>query len=243
MVRSFLSSRISTHSGKYHRRRIRAGGVVQQDNRPVVRRTSKEINSESSNGTFEVFDVCDRSPDCDNLYKVRWKGYPERKYDTFEPAGHLRSVGLKSKLKEVDDYVEWRRKYMLENPGISKEPSIYTYRRKQGKPFYAANEDFTCVLTALNVMNTLLKIKFSFDSTLIYKFGGKGGFKYSKLRKMISYQQKVMKRSFLSMEGMKKNRIKKCYNDTEILMETLSEELEYIFVVPVIFWDCTMHLY
>ena len=200
------------------------GGGIRQGNRSATRRTSSEDSSEVSNGMFEVFDVCDRSPDCDNLYRVRWKGYPERKYDTLEPAGHLRSVGLESKLKEVDDYIEWRKRYMLKNPGINKEPSIYVYRRTQGKPFYAANEDFTCVLTALNIINTLLNINFSFNPTLICKFGGKEGFKYSKLRKMIAYQQKVMKRGFLSLEGIKQNRTKKYHNNTKSLMKGLSEE-------------------
>ena len=224
MARSFSSSRISIHSTKHHRRRVRAGGGTQQNNRPTIRSSNNNDSDESSSDTFEVFDICDKSPDGGEFYKVRWKGYPERKYDTFEPASHLRSVGLESKLKEVDDYVKWRKQYMLENPEASREPSIYVYRKRQGKPSYAANEDFTCVLTALNVITILLKIKFSFNSILIHKFGGKEGFTYSKLRKMISYQQKTIKRGFLFIEGIKQNRSKRCCNNTGELMEDLSKE-------------------
>ena len=73
-------------------------------------------------------------------------------------------------------------------------------------------------------MVTLLRINFSFNSTLISKFGGRGGFKYSKLRKMISYQQKLLRRGFLSMEGMKQNRAKGCSDNTKMLIKDLSGE-------------------
>ena len=225
MVRSFSSSRISVHSGKQYRQRAYTVGNAQRNNRPITRRT----NSNDNKDMFEVFDVCDRSPDSNKYYRVRWKGYPERKYDTYEPADHLKAVGLENKLKEIDQYVEWREKYMQENPDANRAPSIYVYRKKQGKPTYAANEDFTCVIVALNIMNTLLGINFLFDSTLMYKFGGKGGFKYSKLRRMVSHQQKILKRNFLSLEGIKHNRTKGCYNNTKILMINLSKEQGIFF--------------
>ena len=170
---------------------------------------------------YQVFDICDRSPDSDNYYKVRWRGYPQRKYDTYEPASHLKSIGLEEKLKEIDEYVMWREKYMRENVNVKRAPSIYKYRKLQGTPTYAANEDFTCVLVALNTMNALLKVNFSFNCELVYKFGGRKGFKYSKLRKLVEYQQKVLKENYLSIDGIKNNRTKGCFNNTKLIMANI----------------------
>ena len=239
MVRSFFSSRISVGTGRRYRRRINIVRNVSRSNRAALRCDNDESNAsndgskqqvgegyngESSGRVYEVFDVCDRSPDSKEHYKVRWKGYPQRKYDTYEPASRLRSIGLGEKLKEIDAFIIWRERRMLENPELKRVPTIYNYRKMKGKPIYTANEDYTCVLVALNNMTNLLKVKFVFDSKIKCKFGGDKGFKYSKLRKMIAHQQKILKRNFLSLEGARHNRTKKCRKDTKSLLASLSKE-------------------
>ena len=235
MARFFSSSRMSVGSGKRYRRRINAIKVPRRSSSVVGGASSSsgvDKSKEQSDGCesgdgnpsgnrYQVFDVCDRSPDSNDYYKVRWKGYPQRKYDTYEPASHLKSIGLEGKLKEIDEYVIWRESYMKENVNVKRAPSIYKYRKLQGTPTYAANEDFTCVLVALNTMNALLRITFSFDYELIYKFGGKRGFKYSKLRKLVEYQQKTLKEDYLSIDGIKNNRIKGCFNNTKLILANI----------------------
>ena len=238
MARTFFSSRMSVQSGKRYRRRVDTTRVPRGSQSAVSRASSssssssrkgkEQIDGEDDDGNssnkYQVFDVCDRCPDSRDLYKVRWKGYPQRKYDTYEPASHLRSIGLKNKLKEIDDYVTWREKYMEENENVKRAPSIYRYRKLQGTPTYAANEDFTCVLVALNTMNILLEVNFSFNYELVYKFGGKKGFKYSKLRKLIEYQQKTLKKNYLSIEGIKFNRTKRYSTSTKTLTMNLAND-------------------
>ena len=120
----------------------------------------------------------------------------------------MRSIGLGKKLREIDEYLLGLEKYMREKVNVSRAPRIY--RKMRGKPIYAANEDYTCVLVALNTMITILKINFSFNSEMMYKFGGKNGFKYSKLRKRIEYQKKMLKERVLSLDGAKYIRTKNC---------------------------------
>ena len=168
---------------------------------------------------FKIFDICDRSEDSPNLYKVRWKGYKDRKYDTYEPASYLRHLGFERTLSEVDEYVKWRKEYLKKNPDKRQVPNIYRYRRTKGVPVYTANESFTCVSVALNVMCNILKVNFLFDSTIINKFNGNNGFLYSKMRKMIDYQRKMLKTNFLSLEGIKNNRVKG-RNDTRKYWKT-----------------------
>ena len=236
MARPVFSSRMSVGSVRRHRGRINTSAGVLWRNPSAVRRAdidasgenkeqvSHENNDQISDRMYQVFDVCGRSPDSSEYYRVRWKGYLSRKYDTYEPASVLRSIGLGKKLQEVDEYMEWQKKYALENPGAKRVPTIYSYRKKQGQPTYAANEDFTCVLVALNTMTTILKINFVFSYDLTHKFGGKMGFKYSKLCKMVAYQRKILKEDFLSLEGAKRSRTKKCHNNTKLLMKTISNE-------------------
>ena len=119
MVRFFRPSRMS--AGKSYRRRISnaegssrsrrsaGGGISTGVN--IVSNGSKgnvagaEVSDRQSGRLYEVFDICDRSTDSNEYYRVRWKGFKNRKYDTYEPASKLRRLGFKKTLEEVDEYI------------------------------------------------------------------------------------------------------------------------------------------
>ena len=186
--------------------------------------TGAEVSNRQSGRLYEVFDVCDRSIDSDEHYRVRWKGFKDRRYDTYEPASKLKRLGFKKVLEEVDEYIIWRAKYLKEHPERRRAPNIYKFRKSKGSPIYAANENFTCVSMALNTMCYILKINFLFGQTIIDKFHGNQGFRYSRLCKMVQHQQKILKINFLSLEGIKYNRIKGCHNNMEMILNKLSKE-------------------
>ena len=181
-------------------------------------------NPDRPTGSFyEIYDICDRNRDS-NYYRVRWKNFKDRKYDTYEPGSYLKDLGFEKTLKEIDEYITWKEKYLEKNPRKQQAPNIYKYRKMKGSPVYTDNEHFTCATTALNIMCSLLNINFSFNQEIINRFNGTQGFRYSKLCQMIQYQQKLLKTDFLSIEGMKNNYTKGCHNDTNEIMKKISVE-------------------
>ena len=164
------------------------GGDEQKDDETSSHRIGKY---------YKIFDICDRSEDSPNLYKVRWKSYKDRKYDTYEPASYLKRLVFKNTLNEVDEYIKWREKYLRKHPNKQQAPSIYKYRKTKGVPVYKAKECFTCATVALNAICNLLDINFIFNDTIINKFGGNYGFRYSKICKMVDHQKKIAENWFL----------------------------------------------
>ena len=184
-----------------------------------------EVSGRRSGKLYEIFDVCDRSATSNEHYRVRWKGFKDRKYDTYEPASKLRRLGFINALEEVDKYMEWKEKYMQEHPERRRAPNIYVYRKSKGSPIYTANESFTCVSMALNVMCCILKVNFLFNQNIMNKFHGNQGLCYAKLCKMVQHQKKILKTDFLSLKGMRHNKAKGCYNNTELILNKLLREL------------------
>ena len=70
----------------------------------------------------------------------------------------------------------------------------------------------------------ILGVNFLFDQTIVNKFHGNHGLRYSKLCQMVQHQRKLLKTNFLSLEGIRCNRIKGCHNNTELIINKLSKE-------------------